>query len=159
MADWQALVSKMVKDAPLEPVYFCIRSPQRKPWPKTLPSTASLIEFYSLCDGGNFSAIEVLPLETIKTQLPTMLRAIDLAAIAADPERIFIFGFNSRGFVYFVDTDNDLVSGYNPRTNEWEHHNQSFDSFMEDLFTPGSAYSDDSTEDWVNVLRQVGNLT
>lgn len=158
MATWQTLLTKMVKDAPTEPVFFCIRPPAGKPWPKAMPSTPTLIEFYSLCDGGNLSALEVFPMDTIKAERATMLRAIDLKAITAGPEHVFVFGFNPQGFVYFVDTENDLVSGYNPKTNEWEHHNQSFESFLEDLFTPGSTYRDEVTDEWTQVLEQVENM-
>ena len=158
MATWQSLVTTLIKEAPIEPVYFCIREPSAKPWPKALPSTPTLVEFFSLCDGGNFSAIEILSLQTIKAERATMLLAIDLEAIAAEPEHILVIGFNSLGFVYFVDTENDLVSGYNPRSRDWEHHNQSFESFLEDLFTPGSRYSDEATEEWTQVLQQVEDL-
>jgi hypothetical protein len=158
MATWQSLLTKMVKDAPIEPVYFCIRPPAGKPWPKLMPSTPTLVEFYSLCDGGNLSALEVFSMDTIKTERATMLRAIDMQTIAAGPEHIFVFGYNPQGFVYFADTENDLVSAYNPKTAEWDHHNQTFESFLEDLFTPGSIYHDGLTDEWAQVLEQVENM-
>src|SRR5207244_2473255 len=125
-----------------------------KPWPKQLPATPALVEFYSLCDGGTFSAVEIFPLQTVKDQRANLLRALDLEAIAAQPGTVVVFGFN-HAKLYFVDTENDLVSAYNTATKEWEHYNQSFEQFLDDLFTPGSRYSDDMSEYWTNVLEQL----
>jgi len=157
MASWQQLLTKLVEHGPVEPM-FEARKPSGKAWPKGLPSVPALVEFYALCDGGQLSALEVFPLQKVKTRRASLLSAIGVAE-KVDRDKVIIFGENSFNFLHFVDTATDRVYACNPGAgaDEWEQFGTT-DEFLQALFTPKSKYRDEASDMWDEALEQLEQM-
>ena len=138
----------------IDPIFlWSVNWPSNNPWPETLPSCDSLLDFYALCDGGcfgpmmNFLAMVDLPVQT-KKWIET-LRNYDDNGDVLIPQRHLVIANDADGAPWVFDATDQSVQCYYWKSGEWcDPRYDSHDDFMDAMM-----YKDPNSADWIKTLE------
>jgi hypothetical protein len=161
MVDWRDRLAALVrfgKDLP-EPMSLCFRArpPTRRGWPKALPSCAALIEFYALCDGGQFFCYEFFRLRQVKAEAAAFRDWPDRPGDQSAGVRHLLLGYDQDSFALIWDSAKDELVQYKSDAQLEYPSGVPFAAFVEKLFAPELAPG--ALPDlWVVALRHLDGL-
>ena len=161
-----------------EPLCDCFDAnpPGKARWPKGLPSSPVLAEFYAECDGGNLGTFSFLRLAEVADQT----RSTTEWMAGREPEgmppegRWLVFGSNEYGHSLIWDADRDAVLLYDSDGGDlWDADDTvlAYDGsgpgatgkltlaqFFEKLVNPAVGSRDESIRDWAEALGHLDRL-
>ena len=161
MTRWRSTLAALVaarhsREFPLS--VYRAEPPASLPWPQDLPSSEPIRDFFSLCDGGLMGSYRFASV----SHLPALNRKWLLAAAHRGPARapVLLAGHHvvlgeeecDSPLVWHADTDCMGVAWHNGLP--FDSYNQSFEAFLDELFTPRSL---DLSSAWDRALRQLSN--
>ena len=157
---------------------FSVKPPGKARWPKDLPTSRLLAEFYAECDGGSLGSFRFLRLGELAQH--TQWEA-DWMARVVEPEgmpprcRWLVFGSNEYGHSLIWDADRDAVLLYDSDGGDlWDADDPSlaYDGsgpgstghltlaqFFDRLVNPDLKAKDEGTRDWAEALRLLDRLS
>lgn len=142
----------------IDPIFLHeVRPPSDLPWPSDLPACDSLIEFYSICDGGffgpavTFHAKAALPEETQKW-IETLREYSEQGDILTAGRHIVIAN-EADGTPWVFDGDDRSVQRFYWKEATWcDPRFPSHDAFMNHVM-----YSDSGIKEWVKAMEIIRN--
>jgi hypothetical protein len=161
MVDWRSRLAALVrfgKDLP-EPMNLCFRArpPTRGGWPKRLPSCPALVEFYALCDGGQFSCYDFLPLRRVKAEAAAFRGWPDRPGDQSAGVRHLLLGYDQDSFALIWDSAKDELIHYKSDAQSAYPRGVPFAAFAEKLFAPELGPGE-LPDLWVAALRHLDGL-
>ena len=161
MADWRSRLAALVrfgKDLP-EPMNlsFHARPPTRRGWPNHLPACPALVEFYALCDGGQFCFYDFLPLRRVKAEAAAFRGWPDRPGDQSAGVRHLLLGYDQDSFSLIWDSAKDELVQYKSDAQSDYPRGVPFAAFVEKLFVPELAPGE-LPDLWVATLRHLDGL-
>ncbi|HWE40745.1 MAG TPA: hypothetical protein VG406_29665 [Isosphaeraceae bacterium] len=151
---------------------FHLEPPSGERWPKGLPASPLLREFYAECDGGELGSFSFLPLEELAEETESVL---DWMEGNTDPGarpkagRCVMFGHNEYSHALIWDADRDAVLIYDSDGGDiWDADETTlaYDGsgpgatgrltlaqFFERLVNPAADAGDEVSREWAEALR------
>jgi hypothetical protein len=160
MADWRARLAALVRfgnDLPEPMNGFRGRPPTGRPWPRGLPSRPALVEFYNLCDGGQFFFWDFLPLRRVKAEAAAFRGWPDRPGDPAADMRYLLLAYDPDSFALLWDSERDEVFPYKHEAQSDCPRGTPFAAFVQELFAPELA-ADALPDLWVATLRHLDGL-
>jgi hypothetical protein len=171
--DWRARLADLVrlsKEWEFPWKAYRPRPPSGRPWPKGLPASATLRDFYALCDGGPFSGLgSWLRLRELRTAAKNMAAQIEQdRKELGDHVGPFVMGrhlvlaTDPDGFPLIWDSETDLLAWYQPLVeggSGWYPLHVALDESLRRLFFPEPGATFAADEMWLEVIRRLEHLT
>ena len=171
MAEWRAQLKKLTacgNKLPQPFAFFHARPPSGQAWPEGVPSSPTLRELYTLCDGGRFSRLYAwLPQERLiyatEEWAVTYQQFEDDFDEGDDPfdsgRHVVLTTEDETGgpLVWDATTDQLAIFGCDPDGGfGWEPVHKGLESFLQTLFSPppNSIYAKWDT-DWVSAMQHL----
>ena len=163
MNDWRDILRKYVtwvtgnknyKPSPL--LSLLIYPPSNTPWPAELPTSESIKDFYSICDGGiiegfNFEHVSDL----IKENDYWKINLTNYYTNGSSPIKLshLYLAWDDGAAPLFWNSADNMMASFWFKGGDWEPYNKTFDEFMDWLFV--SYESSNENDSWGETLRQI----
>ncbi len=146
------------------------RPPSGRPWPKGLPSSTTLRDFYALCDGGPFSGLgSCLRLRELRTAANNMAAQVeqDRKELGNDLEpfvmgRHLVLATDPEDFPLIWDSETNLLAWYQPPVeggSGWHPLRVTLDAALQRLFFPEAGATFAADVMWLEVIRRLESET
>jgi hypothetical protein len=161
MNNWQSRLEKLVRFGDRLPEPFDIfnaRPSSGKPWPKGLPSSPVLADFYVRSDGGQLAGYDWLRLSKLKSETASLRDWLEGVGGGDEaPANYLVLAHDDYGALVW-DADQDVVLAYCSNGDCWEETGKSLASFLDDLFAAGRT-AGEAAELWASALQWIEQQT